>query len=197
VKVARNDGAAALKDFDQARQAMGKELEPGAEREILAGEAEAQRASGRPQQAIELLTRAEASASHDGDHDALASLAASETAVDLDLHQVDRAQAAAQKALTEAHAQAGVLSPILAAIAMARVQLAQGKAAAARQTLGPAVAAAAADGFGPLEMEVRILRARASEPAGQAKELSGLAQEAASRDWRLLAAEARKPNAKH
>ncbi|MGB8262051.1 MAG: tetratricopeptide repeat protein [Terracidiphilus sp.] len=193
IKVVRNDAATALKDFEQARKAMGKDLEPGIERSILAGEAEAQRASGHPQQALDLLTRAEVSAAHDADHDALASLSASEAAAALDLKLLDRARAAAQKALTEAHAQSGVLAPMLAAVAMARVQLAQGKSAAARQTLSLALAAAASDGYGPLWLEARLLRARGSEPTQQAKELFTLAQEATSHDWRLLATEAREP----
>src|SRR5947209_12184995 len=77
--------------------------------------------------------------------------------------RVADALTAANRAIAESKAQFSPQPQVIAELALARVQMAQGNTAAAREQLRSVLQTAQRDGYRPLAMEARILLAR-TEP---------------------------------
>jgi len=106
-------------------------------------------------------------------------------------NRLSEASAAAQRAVDEAHQQFGPLFQLRAAVALARVKIAQGKIADGRDDLRAAQSAAERHGYTSLALEARILLARTDPATTGRRQLIALGNEASHHDWKLIAADAR------
>ena len=105
------------------------------------------------------------------------------------------ALSAANRAVAESNSQFSPQLRVVAALALVRVQMAQGNMAAAKEQLRSVLQTSQHGGYGPLAMEARVLLARTeSTPGARRRQLEALAREASSHGWKLIASEARTPD---
>ena len=193
VLVAQNDIVGGISLHREALKLVEGSDEPEILANVHSSLGIAELLQGQPQAAISDLQQALDLAVKRGDHGN----------VSLSLSWLARAQAAngkvsdaiatANRAIAESKLQFSPQYSLLASIAQARVQIAQGRVAEARPHLQTAVADAKRFGYLPIGFEARILLAQTAGGAGDRRQqLNPLVQEALARGWNRLAAEARK-----
>ncbi|HLJ91539.1 MAG TPA: winged helix-turn-helix domain-containing protein [Candidatus Angelobacter sp.] len=196
VLLARNEIGAANQTYEQAFQTMKGMDEPNLILEVEFSLGNASLLAGDPHQAITHLQPAVDMALKGNNHGmaavSLACLARSLLAEE----RIADAFSAANRAIAESKAQFSPQLRVIAELALARVQMAEGNRVAAREQLLSLLQTAQRDGYRPLAMEARILLAR-TEPDLYARrsQLETLAREASQHGWKLAASDARKPRA--
>ena len=194
--LARNEIGDANQTYEQAFQTMKGMNEPSLILEAQVSLGNATLLAGHAHQAIDHLQPAVDLALKENNHGmAAVSLALLARSLLAEERTTD-ALSAATRAITESKAQFSPQVRVIAELALARVQMAQGNTAAAREQLRSLLQTAQRDGYRLLAMEARILLAR-TEPNPQTRhsQLEILAHEASQHGWKLAAADARKPHA--
>ncbi|MGZ4828249.1 MAG: hypothetical protein ACXV78_01295 [Candidatus Angelobacter sp.] len=196
VLLARNEIGAANQAYEQASQAMKGMDEPTLILEVQLSLGNATLLAGHAQQAIAHLQPASDMALKENNH-AMAAVSLAWLARCLIAEErIADALTAANRAIAESKAQFSPQPQVIAELALARVQMAQGNTAAAREQLRSVLQTAQRDGYRPLAMEARILLARTEpNPSARRSQLEILAREASQHGWKLAASDARKPRA--
>jgi len=102
-------------------------------------------------------------------------------------NRLAEASTAAQRGVDEAHQQFGPLFQVTAAVALAKVKIAQGKTAEGREDLRAAQLIAERHNYASIALEARILLARTDSSSGAHRQLAALGDEASRHSWKLVA----------
>jgi tetratricopeptide (TPR) repeat protein len=193
VSLARNDISGALHQYEQAAKAIEGMDEPALQCAVQISQGIATLQGGNGKQAIGPLQQAADAALKIKEHGLATSALAALARAQLQAGKVPDAADSANRAVAESKAQFAPVSRLIATLALARVQIAQGNSRAAQESLRAAIPIAGHDGFLPLAMEARILEGRTVAGKDERRrQLDALSGEAASRGWKLLAADARR-----
>ena len=192
VLVAQDDLTSAVHLIRQGMKLLEGTEEPEAQTSLHSSLGVAEFLQGQPQTAIHDLQLAVDLAIQRGDHgnasQSLSWLALAEAAEG----DRDKAIATAHRAITEGQNQLSPQIQLIAALAFARIQGNSESAASSTKSLQSAEEAARRYGYAPLALEARILLARIQPKSNKRRQqLNALAQEAVSRGWKQLAADAR------
>lgn len=191
VLFARNDIAGASRQYQSALETIKGMDEPTLVSAAQFGLGVTALSSGVPEKGAQILRQVVVAAGKENDHGMAAVALAWLSRAMLQQHRSSEALAAADKAVAEAHAQFGPQIELVATLSQARVRIALGNKDAARQQLRSAGSIATKHGYAPLDLESRMLLARCeSSPAAARVKIKAVADEASTRGWKQLAADA-------
>jgi tetratricopeptide (TPR) repeat protein len=193
VLLERNDISGALRRYELAAKAIEGMDEPEVRIPSLIGLGTAHLLSGNANQAAPALAQAAEMAVKNKEHWlATVSLVWLSRALLVQGH-LPEALRAARDAGTEAQAESGPQGRALALFALARVLVAQGKRSEAQEPIRSALAMTQRHGYGPLDMDLRIVFAETlTDARGRRTALDALERDARTHGWHRLAADARR-----
>jgi|GEM_PF-2694324 len=186
-----NNPAEAISHYRQALKAMQDMDEPSILSSAHIALGSATLLAGHTQESIPQLQQGIDYALKNHAHDIAAEGYAWLTRSLLVQGKIADASAAAAKADDEAHKQFGPRPILIASLAVARVEIAQGKLSQARDVLHAALQTALRHHYDPLALEARILLAQTEAPSDRQRQLKALSAEATLHDWKTIAVYAR------
>jgi DNA-binding winged helix-turn-helix (wHTH) protein/tetratricopeptide (TPR) repeat protein/nucleotide-binding universal stress UspA family protein len=188
----RNETASAIAQYRQAIQKMQGADEPSVDGALHIALGRAMVLDGNAPQAVPLLQQGIDLALKGQDHGTATGGYAWLTRAWLLQGRIAEASTNASHAVEESHKQFAPLPQLDGALALARVQIAQGNPAPARDALLTSLQTAEHHGYAPVALEIRILLAQTDPSQAQRRRLlSALAQDATGHQWLMLANEAR------
>lgn len=194
VLIARDKPEAAIALDQKALTAIKDMDEPSAAGSVQLTSGIATLLAAHPQQALPQLQQGVDLALKGKSHDLAAEGLAWLTRAWLAQGKIQEAAAAAAQAVEESHKQFGPRPQLMATLATARVQIAQGNMVQARDAIKSAIPTAQRYNYSPMALEARTLLAR-TEPSApeRRRQLNALSIEANQHDWKMLATDARSP----
>jgi DNA-binding winged helix-turn-helix (wHTH) protein/tetratricopeptide (TPR) repeat protein/TolB-like protein len=192
VLVEQNDLAGGIRLYRGAFKLIESADEPEVTSNVLSSIGFAEMLQGQSQSAINDLQQAADLSRKRGNHSSASLILTWLARAQASHGDTEQAFATANRAIAEAQLQLTPRNRLIANLTLARLQTKAGTNAAAATSLQTTQQIAKRYGYGPLALEAQILLARTQlSSASQQQRLNALAQEATTRGWKLLAAEAR------